>query len=359
MELPSWVNPSMLFSETETNHEGVTISRVAAATEKIGIFGGSFDPVHRTHVTLALAAQKQFRLDSVLLVPAAQNPLKEKAPLLEDHLRLALLEAVANAHENWSVRTSEIEGPSPSFAIETVRAIREEHRDAELFFLLGADSFASLPKWKEAQALVELVTFLVFPRPGYDIQPPEGLAKLTFYRLETPEDPLSATEIREKMERGEPILEDLPDAAAECWRAFQASFSPELRDSQTSCMIENPPMAEALAQVETCCRALDDKKAADIRVLKVGEVTSVADYFVIASGTSAPHLRALRQAVADALREAGEHVNLDANEESGWVVLDAYDVMVHLFTPEQRQRFGLESLWKDAEKVELPELSVA
>lgn len=125
-------------------------------------------------------------------------------------------------------------------------------------------------------------------------------------------------------------------------------------------MTDNPQMNETLAQVEACFHVLDDKKATDIRVLYVGEVSTVADYFIVATGTSSPHLRALRETLAETLRGMGlTHAKADARDESGWVVIDACSFMVHLFLPEQRQRYGLESLWKDADPVALPERAIA
>jgi len=109
--------------------------------------------------------------------------------------------------------------------------------------------------------------------------------------------------------------------------------------------------------VRLCCRALADKKAEDIRVLDVSAESSLTDYLVFASGGSQPHLRALRAALDEAIKGSGTRlVGVDATEESGWTVLDAFDVMVHLFTPAQREHFGLENLWKDAAEVPMAEL---
>lgn len=111
---------------------------------------------------------------------------------------------------------------------------------------------------------------------------------------------------------------------------------------------------ETLDHVRHCCQGLSDKKAESIKVLFLGERSSIADFFVIASGTSDPHLRALSNAVEESLKE--ENVPILARDRSpgtGWVVVDAYDFIVHLFTDEVRAHYNLEGLWKDAELVEL------
>ena len=92
------------------------------------------------------------------------------------------------------------------------------------------------------------------------------------------------------------------------------------------------------------------KKAADIRILYLGEKSSLTDYYVIATGLSPPHLKALYQAVQETLKNSGFSViGAEARQESGWIIIDASDCVVHLFTQEQRDYYQLEALWKDAE----------
>ncbi len=112
-----------------------------------------------------------------------------------------------------------------------------------------------------------------------------------------------------------------------------------------------------LELVKRCCRALDEKKAADLRVLDVHEQSSITDYLVIVSGTSEPHLRALRVELEKVLDAAGARiVGRELAPESGWLVMDAFDVMVHIFLPESRDKYRLENLWKDAVEVSVPSL---
>ena len=118
--------------------------------------------------------------------------------------------------------------------------------------------------------------------------------------------------------------------------------------------------AATLELVKKCTRALDDKKAGDLRVLDVHEQSSITDYLIVATGTSDPHLRALRIEVEKVLDGAGAHiVGMDAQRESGWMVIDAFDVMIHLFLEEKRSNYGLEKLWKDAKDVDVAALIAA
>lgn len=113
-----------------------------------------------------------------------------------------------------------------------------------------------------------------------------------------------------------------------------------------------------LALLTDIVRCLDDKKAEDLRVLKVGAQSSITDYLVLATGTSEPHLRALRVELEKAIDQRKAPIaGMDSGEPgSGWTVVDAYQVMVHLFTAEKREQYRLENLWKDAQDVSLQRL---
>jgi ribosome-associated protein len=118
--------------------------------------------------------------------------------------------------------------------------------------------------------------------------------------------------------------------------------------------------AQSRDLVRLCCRALDDKKAGNVRVLDVRDISSITNYLIIATATSEPHVRALRVELEKVLDSAKAHiVGVETARESGWTVMDAFDVMIHVFAPEMRSRYGLEKLWKDAREVPLDELLAA
>jgi ribosome-associated protein len=113
----------------------------------------------------------------------------------------------------------------------------------------------------------------------------------------------------------------------------------------------------SLELVKLCCRALDDKKAVDLRVLDVSEHSSITDFLVLATGTSEPHLRALRVELEKVIDASHTRiVGMETVQESGWIVIDAFDVMIHVFAPDARSKYGLENLWKDAAEVSVTKL---
>lgn len=122
-----------------------------------------------------------------------------------------------------------------------------------------------------------------------------------------------------------------------------------------------PPSKETLKQqLALACNALLDKKAEDLTLLYFGEKSSLTDCFIIATGTSDPHLKALRDNLEKTLKENKiETLSRERFKPGGWLVLDAIDFVVHLFSREQRENYALEHLWKDADELSLEELGVS
>lgn len=114
------------------------------------------------------------------------------------------------------------------------------------------------------------------------------------------------------------------------------------------------PTADTLALVRLCCRVLDAKKVGGLSVLDVSAQSSITDFLILATATSEPHLRALRIELEKAFDAANVRlVGQETAPESGWLVIDAFDVMVHLFLPAKRELYSLERLWRDAREVEI------
>ncbi len=115
--------------------------------------------------------------------------------------------------------------------------------------------------------------------------------------------------------------------------------------------------AAARRLLQRCCQALDDKKAVELRVLDVTGKSSITNYLIIATATSSPHLKALREAISSVLKQEGAPLaGVEFGADSGWLVVDAFEFMAHLFLPAQRDHYRLEGLWKDAKPLDVREL---
>ena len=186
---------------------------IAAADMRLGLFGGSFDPVHVGHLLVAQAAMEEMQLDRLCFIPAAQSPFKPGSSPAAPAERLRLLRLALAGRNKYSIDEQEITRGGPSYTIETVRDYRQRFPGAKLFYLIGADHIPLLPKWREAAELASLVEFVVIPRPG---EPPGTLAP-PFRQHLLRGFPLgvSSSQIRERIKAGLPVEGLVPGTVAE------------------------------------------------------------------------------------------------------------------------------------------------
>jgi nicotinate-nucleotide adenylyltransferase len=134
--------------------------------QRIGLYGGSFDPVHLGHLLVALAAREELGLDRLFFIPAAQSPFKPDSKPTSGADRLRLLR-LALAGKTWcEVDEQELQRGGVSYTIDTLREYHRRFPDAEIFYLIGGDHVQKLPAWHEAEELARLAKFVVVPRPG-------------------------------------------------------------------------------------------------------------------------------------------------------------------------------------------------
>lgn len=172
---------------------------------KTAIFGGTFDPIHSAHLIVAREAAETFSLDQVLFIPAANPPLKEAGAGYEDRYQMV---ALACAADSRFIPSRLEEGNEKSYSIHTIERIKAV--TPHVFFIIGADAFAEIRTWHRWRDVVNSVEFIVVTRPGHDYTCPEG-ARVR--RLETVALPVSSSEIRHALARGE-TPPDLPPAVA-------------------------------------------------------------------------------------------------------------------------------------------------
>lgn len=170
---------------------------------RLALFGGTFDPIHCAHLTVAREAAARFALDRVLFVPAANPPHKSATESsYEDRLEMVRL---ACAGEPLFEPSDMERGTGKSYSIDTIQRARAKLSPGDrLFFLIGADAFADLATWHRAAAVIRSVEFIVVTRPGHPYQSPPGAR---IHRLDTLALPVSSSEIRERLARGMDVPE--------------------------------------------------------------------------------------------------------------------------------------------------------
>lgn len=137
--------------------------------QKIGILGGSFNPIHMGHLIIAQDAVDLFDLTKVLFVPCAQPPHKKKSATIDPRHRLAMLESALEDSLMFSVSNIEVERGGISYAVETISQLKQQYPETELCFIIGTDTLLELHSWKEIYTILSLCTFITICRPGFSV----------------------------------------------------------------------------------------------------------------------------------------------------------------------------------------------
>ena len=186
---------------------------------KIGLFGGSFDPIHVGHLWIAEAAREQLGLDEIRWIPAAQSPLKKSAPVATDEQRLMMIRLSISGLRGHEIDDRELRRGNISYTLDTLREICEEDSRNEYFFILGADSLASMSRWHQPEEIANLVTLAVVARggeqkPNYsvlsDIFDDERVRQIRNSEVTVPMIEISSSEIRERIKHGLSIRYRVP-----------------------------------------------------------------------------------------------------------------------------------------------------
>ena len=180
------------------------------ALKKIGIYGGTFDPIHHAHLILARDALETLNLDEIIFVPAAIAPLKKTAPVASGEVRLAMLEAAVMGESKFSVDTCELRRPPPSYTIDTIEKVRQRNGRRAIYCLIGQDNVERLTKWRRFDELEKMVNFVILDRTG---QPPTSSYPVINRKID-----ISATEIRMRVASGRSIRYLVPPAVEEIIR---------------------------------------------------------------------------------------------------------------------------------------------
>jgi len=188
---------------------------------RLGIYGGSFDPVHYGHLLLAETCRETCRLDQVWLVPAAVPPHKRDRTLTNSRQRVEMLQLATAGHSELLVSTIEVDRGGVNYTVDTLAEIQHQLPDARLFLLMGADSLNDLPNWRQPTEICERAIPVVVrrggsPEPDFEVLAPlttrERLEEIRRHQVEMPIIALSSTDIRSRVRQGQSIRFRTPRA---------------------------------------------------------------------------------------------------------------------------------------------------
>jgi ribosome silencing factor RsfS/YbeB/iojap/nicotinate (nicotinamide) nucleotide adenylyltransferase len=311
---------------------------------RIGLLGGSFNPVHEGHRHVTLEALHRLGLDEVWWLVSPQNPLKTDAGMEPLTTRLARAKRFVR-HPKIRIEAPEL-ALGTRYTLDTVRALQRLYPHAHFVWLMGADILPQLVRWEGWRELFAAIPIAAFARPGWSYAALNSAAPRAFARYRQ-----TAANAR-RLPSCEPpawcfIPSRLDRHSATAIRAVRppraatkgltiTDHTPTLRDRST-------PADTQLALVR---RSLEDDKAEDIVVINLKGKSNFADYMVVATGRSNRQVVAIADHLAERLKQAGQgHIPVEGKQGGDWVLIDAGDVVVHVFRPEPRAFYALEKMW--------------
>jgi nicotinate-nucleotide adenylyltransferase len=176
---------------------------------KIGLYFGSFNPIHVGHCIIASYMVQNSDLDQVWLVVSPQNPFKPSRNLLNEYQRLHLAQLAVEGEKNIRVSDIEFHLPRPSYTVDTMAYLKEKFPTHRFSILMGTDGLMNLPKWKNSFVLIRDYSFYVYPRAGF---PVPAIAGLRVTEVAAPVLNISSTQIREMIQRGQSVRFLVPDS---------------------------------------------------------------------------------------------------------------------------------------------------
>ena len=183
---------------------------------RLGILGGTFDPIHYGHLFIAEEARARFQLDTVAFIPNGQPPHKNGATVTPARHRFAMTQKAVAGNSHFICSPLEIQRPGLSYTVDTLTALKEMYPDAELFYITGVDAIAQILTWKRHEEVIRMATFLAATRPGFDLLslkdslPPEYLSSVLL--IGSTYLGISSTDIRDRIRQNLPSRYLTPDS---------------------------------------------------------------------------------------------------------------------------------------------------
>ena len=188
--------------------------QVGSKRDRIGVMGGTFDPIHHGHLVAASEAAAVFDLDEVVFVPTGVPVFKEHREVAPAEHRYLMTVIATAANPRFTVSRVDIDRGGATYTIDTLRDLQAARPEADLYFITGADAMSEIMKWKDADELFTLAHFVGVTRPGHLLMPP-GIADREVSLLEVPALAISSTDVRWRVQTGHPIWYLVPDGVVQ------------------------------------------------------------------------------------------------------------------------------------------------
>jgi len=332
---------------------------------RIGLFGGTFNPVHVGHLQVLQSVRNRVGLDKVYVIPAAQNPNKLAIEGPSPEQRLEMLKIGLGGLEFVEIDDQELKRGGVSYSIQTVQSYSKTTAPENLFLIIGLDQLEEFDRWKDFSQILSLCNLIVCSRPGHQMpitaeELPEGLRPLvaefdrSFIQLNTGRSiefvrmtdvDVSSNEIRKRLRIGRSVDRHLTIPVEEYIR--ENKIYGEFKER----------ISNYLEFTQFCAEKLNARKAISVRGFDLRHMDAPTEFTLVASGTSTRHTGALAELL---VREVKEEYNVlpqsvEGLSEGRWVLLDYGALIVHVFYDYVRQEYRIEELWKHAKTVPISE----
>ncbi|WP_202614901.1 nicotinate-nucleotide adenylyltransferase [Elioraea sp. Yellowstone] len=311
---------------------------------RIGILGGSFNPAHEGHRHIAETALKRLGLKAVWLLVSPGNPLKPVDGMAPFADRLASAARIATG--NARILPTDLEARlGTRYTVQTLALLTRRFPRARLVWLMGADNQVQIPRWQGWRRIFAMVPIVVFPRPGWTRKALHGRATRAMAASRLPHSRAAA----------------LPDMAPPAWlllpgrehpasatqiRAARAADAAAAGGKRRRLPARRAQADDVERLVRLIVTSLENDKADEIVVIDLAGKASFADRMVVASGLAGRQLTAMAEHLIETLERDGvRNIRTEGLGASDWVLIDAGDVVVHLFRPEARAHYALEKMW--------------
>lgn len=331
---------------------------------KIGIFGGSFDPIHYGHLNSMTSVAERLGLRAVKAIPTCRSPLRPQTQGASPEQRLEMCRlAVREMEPLIEVDRLEIDRGGVSYTIDTLKALAKQNPDSLFFLIIGLDQFGKFDDWKSYDEILRLADLVVTSRPGLDFpyaveKFPPGMRSFvedfdnrqallttghTIHFIQLQDVEASATEIRKKIRLGQNVGHLVPPPVIEYIREHHLYES----------VARN--IGDFKKFAEFCAQHLKEKGGIRVRAFDLTKTNAPADFSLITSGTSTRHASALAESlVKEVKKEYGVWPqNMEGQHEGRWIVLDYGALIVHSFYDFVRSEYNLEEIWNTAEEIPL------
>jgi nicotinate-nucleotide adenylyltransferase len=334
--------------------------------KKIGLFGGTFNPVHCGHVKAVESVQHIFSFDRILFIPSYLPPHKESGDMASAEHRLKMVELALASFDRFFPSSLEIDERGTSYSIVTLNKIKEKFPLTEIYFLLGIDAFLEIETWKDYEDVLEQCSFIVMSRPGFRLdEAKEIIADKYSQRMVEISEPfvgkddqspnhkiyllsintldISSSEVRERIGKNQSITELVPENVENYIKKRH------LYQLKINAMTEKTIDARIVPEgVKISVEASRMKKAEDIVALDLTGISSFTDFFIIMHGNSARQNVAIYEGIEEQLKDLSiKPLSVEGKENAEWILMDYGEFIIHIFSSRAREYYSLEKLWGD------------